>query len=533
MRYLVIIIGLFLFSALSSCERDFLDKSPLDKISDNDVWKDPALITAFVTSKYKGLRHGFIYGIWTSSCTDESFIGADNLAYIDGSLSPENPGPQNTWFNDYSFIRNCNLFMEKIEEAPVDGALKTRLIGEIKFIRAFIYARLIKTYGGVPLILKTFQSADDFAVTRASYDECVDFIVDELDEAADILKSYPMTGKDVGRATQGAALALKSRVLLYAASVLNNPSMSTDKWQKAAEAAKAVIDLGQYSLVDNYSDIWNEKMNAEVIMARYFEAKNFEQQIDLENQPNGYLGWGGNGPTQNLVDDYETTNGLLPRNDPSYDPQNPYINRDPRLANSILYNGSPWKGRAVEPWLPNGLDSKDGINPWCASQTGGYYIKKFMLEIDPVYYAVTGDQAWNFFRLGEIYLNYAEALFHVGDEDGARTYLNKIRSRPSVDMPPVTESGDALYARIKNERRVELAFEEHRFWDVRRWKINSVIGNQPVRGVNVVKNSDGTFTYNYYDVFTTVAFQEHMNVLPIPRSEIERAPSLAQNPGYN
>src|SRR5690606_8277504 len=167
------------------------------------------------------------------------------------------------------------------------------------------------------------------------------------------------------------------------------------------------------------------------------------------------------------------------------------------------------------------------------SLTGGYYFKKFMQEIDPVYFAVTGDQTWIFFRLGEIYLNYAEALFHLENEAGAREYLDKIRSRPDVNMPPVTESGQALYAKIQNERRVELAFEEHRFWDVRRWKINSVIGNQPIRGVNVVRNGNGTFTYNYFDVLTTTTFEEHMNVLPIPRSEIERAPTLAQNPGYN
>ncbi len=532
MRYLF--ISIIILTCTVSCQDDFLDKKPLDRMTEEDVWNDQTLIEAYVVSKYRALVHGFSTEAWLASFTDETYIPGDrgHYSYIHGTLSPEDPGSKNNWSGNYSYIRLCNIFFEKIDEAPVDDQLKKQLTGEMKFIRAYCYADLVKKFGGVPIIKKSFNPDDNLMVTRDSYDDCVNFILLDLDEAATLLKDFPMIGDKKGRATLGAVLALKSRVLLYAASKLANPDMDINKWQKAADAAKAVIDLGQYELVDEYSDIWNVKRNSEVILDRAFLAKLFEQQIDLENTPNGYGGWGGNWPTLDLIEDYETTKGLLPKDDPDFDPNNPNVNRDPRLTASILVSDAMWKGRPVEPWTPGGKDSRDGLNPWCATVTG-YYVKKFMQEsVMPNYYAVTGDQHWNFFRLGEIYLNYAEAMYHVGNEAVAREYVNKIRKRKSVNMPEITETGDVLYKRIQHERRIELAFEEHRFWDVRRWKIAMEIENKPFRGVDITKNADGSYTYTE-KVLENKLFLEQHYWHPIPRSEREKNDQLVQNPGYS
>ena len=473
-----------------------------------------------------------LWTYWFSTASDEAVRGNGTylFSYNDGTLSPDNYGTLNKWPVNFTPIRLCNDFLENIDQSPITDNLKNQYTAEIKFLRAFYYAELNMEFGGVPIITKAFLPSDNFEIPRNTYDECVDFIIKDLDDAASILKDYPMTGNNVGRATLGSALALKSRVLLHAASPLVNPSMDKSKWQKAADAAKAVIDLGKYSLVANYSDLWLVKRNSEIIMDKAYLSKLFKQQFDLMVGINGDGGWGGNNPTQNLVDDYEMTNGKLPKDDPLYDPQNPYVNRDPRFYASILYSGAPWHGRTYEPWIPFGRDSKDGIQPWCTSFSG-YSLRKLVQPLIPLYNSLAGDGHATIFRLGEIYLNYAEAMYQLGGEDVAREYVNKIRQRPSVNMPPITESGDALYKRIQHERRIELAFEEFRYFDVRRWKVAMDIENLPLRGVEVSKKSDGSFTYNYYNLGER-KFEEKMYWHPIPRTEIERDPALVQNPGY-
>ena len=532
MRYILnISIFIIVSACIISCQDDFFDIKPLDKITEADVWNDATFIEAFVVSKYRALDHGFAWEAWLSSCTDESYISADRgqFHYTRGTISPDNPGYRSRWSSYYNYIRLCNIFFEKISDAPISDQLKRQYTGEMKFIRAFCYGDLVKRFGGVPIIDKSFKPGDDWMVTRNTYDECVNFILEDLDDAANLLKDFPMTGSQVGRATQGAALALKARVLLYAASLLTNPGLDRNKWQKAADAAKAVIDLGKYSLVDEYSDIWNVKRNSEIILDRAFLARLFEQQIDLENSSTGYLGWVGNTPTLNLVENYETIKGILPKDDPDFNPNNPYIDRDPRLTASILVSGAMWKGRPLEPWVPGGLDSRDAHS---SNTFTGHYMKKFMQEsVVPVNNAVTGDQHWIYFRLGEIYLNYAEAMFQLGNEDVAREYLNKIRKRKSVNMPDVNDTGDALYKKIQRERMIELAFEEHRFWDVRRWKIAMDTENQPFRGVEITKNDDGSFTFLEKVVESKLFLEQHY-WHPIPRSEIEKNNKLVQNPEY-
>jgi len=409
----------------------------------------------------------------------------------------------------------------------------------MKFLRAYAYFNLVSFFGGVPLITSPFNLTDDFNLPRNTYDECMDFVVKEFDAAADLL---PLTyaAKDLGRLTKGAALAAKSRALLYMASPLNNPSNATEKWEAAAKAAKAVIDLNVYSLFPSYKDqfLVENSYNPEAIWTRpyNYSVSSEGTYLELQLYPNGYSGFGQVAPYHNIVDSFEMISGKLPKDDPSYDPQNPYVNRDPRFYATILYDGAPFKGREVETFIPGGKDSREGpISSWNATETG-YYVRKFIEEsiTDP---STTnqGNQSWIFFRYAEILLNYAEAEYFLGEEATARDYVNMVRSRPGVQMPAITEGGAQLLTRIQHERQIELCFEDHRYFDVRRWKIAPVALNVLPKRMDIVKDpvtGKKTYTVNTMENFT-FGFTDKNYLLPIPRSEIDKNPQLAQNPGYD
>lgn len=530
---------------LFSCSKDPLDKAPLSSFTEELVWKDESLIETFVNNTYRILPSGFYYSLVNSlsTLTDENNGRASSaaIAINAGNITPDALGALDYW-NDpqrgyYKVITKTNIFFSKINESPINATVKSRMIGEMKFLRAYSYFRLISFYGGVPLITKPFGLNDDFLVPRNSYAECMSFALKELDEAANLLPlTYPAAQK--GRITKGAALSMKARALLYAASPLNNPTNDKAKWQLAADAAKAVIDLNQYSLYPDYKSLFlaSTIYNSEIIWNRPYNLTIDPENtfVELSQYPNGYGGFAQVHPLQNIVDDFETLNGKLPKDDPSYNPQSPYVNRDPRFYSIILYDGAPFKQRTVETFLPGGQDSNEGSSqPWNSTQTG-YYLRKFLDESITNPGGVNiGSTPWTFVRYAEILLNYAEAMYNLGNEPVAREYVNKIRSRPSVNMPPVTESGTALLARIQQERRIELSFEEHRWFDVRRWKIAPQVLNVPARRMAVTKNiTTGLKSYSVID-FQQRAFFDKNYLVPIPAYEIRKNPKLVQNPGYN
>ncbi|MEJ7769712.1 MAG: RagB/SusD family nutrient uptake outer membrane protein [Chitinophagaceae bacterium] len=528
---------------LFSCKKNILDKIPLNSYSEELVWKDANLIQTFVNNTYRVVPHGFNYSMANSlsTLTDENNARAFSSANIinAGNITPDALAALDYW-NDpqrgfYKVVTRTNIFLSRIGESIIDTAQKSRMTGEMTFLRAYAYFRLISFYGGVPLIKKPFGLTDDFNVPRNTYKECMDFVLAELDKAAGMLP-LKHTAVNMGRITKGAALAIKARALLYAASPLNNPSNETSKWQQASDAAKAVIDLNQYALFPDYKTMFLAATiyNPEMIWQRPFNLAIEPENVfvELSQYPNGYGGFAQVHPLQNIVDDYETLNGKLPRNDPSYNPQNPYLNRDPRFYASILYDGAPFKGREVETFLPKGQDSNEGSSqPWNSTQTG-YYQRKFLDE------AITnpggtniGSTPWTFSRFAEVLLNYAEAKLNLGDEPTCREYINKIRSRQSVNMPPVTETGPALVARLQNERRIELSFEDHRWFDVRRWKIAPVVLNIPGKRMAVTKDASGNKIYTVVN-FQPRAFTDKNYLVPIPQYEISKNPKLVQNPGY-
>lgn len=528
--------------ALNSC--DVLDMKPLDKVSDADVWEDSALIELYVNASYNSINHEFSQHM-LSDASDETYCihnWANFWVIQKGEMTSDNitgiSEKINYWKSAYSNIRTINVFFDRIDDAPVETDLKNRMKGEMKFIRAWIYANLIWRYGDVPLITDLFELNQDYKVKRDSYSDCVDFITKELDEAMTWLPAKS-SSETLGRATGDACKALKARVLLYAASEQNNPSHSKEKWEAAAEATKAVLDAG-YSLGNDYQSVFLED-NDEIIFARYFTQAN-STDFMLFNGRNGSNGWTGENPTQNLVNAYEMTNGELPylneelplKINPAsgYDESNPYAGRDPRLDASILHDGSMWAGRETETWH-GGLDSPESsIGSWNASKTA-YAFKKFMVEsIPPSGSSVKPENPWIFFRLAEFYLNYAEIMYELGNEEQAREYVNKVRARQSVNMPPVTASGEKLRDKIRNERRVELAFEGHRFFDVRRWCIADETENRDLLAMNIQKQADGTKTYEV-TMLLKRSFLEQHKLVPIPRTEIDKSEgSLVQNPGY-
>lgn len=540
------IVLVFLMAFISSCTKDVLEKIPLTSYSDATVWEDANLVDAYINNTYRTMPYAWNdYDNWyahTLSClTDESSRRRnDSFRSLNlGNVSPTNCSKVDWWIQHTSYwdiIKNCNTFFENIGVATFDETTKNRQIGEMKFFRAYCYFKLATFYNGVPLITKTFKLTDDFFLPRNTYAECMDFVLKELDEAIPLLPlSYDDT--NIGKITKGTAMACKARALLYMASPLNNPSNDQSLWQKAADAAKAIIDLGIYSLYPEYgkSYLASALYNPEVIWARLTNQKLFPDfSVEQSLFPNGYYGFGQVNPLQNMVDEYEMLSGKLPKDDPAYDPQNPYINRDPRFYDCILYDGAMFQGRQVETFIPNGKDTNEGtVTPWNAGETG-YYVRKFLDEsiVNPGG-TNSGDSPWPFFRYNEVLLNYAEAKYYLGDEATCRQYINMIRSRPSVNMPPVTESGLALLEKLRHERKIELYFEEHRWFDVRRWKIAPEVLSLPGRAV--VINRDivtGVKTYTYLDNFQPRFFPDKFYYLPIPQDEMNKNPKLVQNPGY-
>lgn len=545
-KYIIYLISALAFG-FSSC--DLMDLKPLDQLSEEDVWNDQELLQLYVNGCYNALQHGYRYTDMLGVYCDEMYTRSNDnrvIEYLAGTMDADNisgMGILNYWSTAYSYIRKINTFLEKVQTGTVPKEVTRPMIGEMKFIRAYIYAELIWRYGGVPIITKVYGLNDDFAVERASYDQCVNFIREELIAAQSMLPEK-QPASEQGRASGDACQALLSRVLLYWASPLNNPTNDKQRWTDAADAAWALIDK-RYHLMNNYEDVfhtWNE----EVIFARTFSQANSTDFANWSGR-SGDNGLGIITPTQNMVNAYEMQatglrpyieqpDGTLTVNPQSgYDPKNPYVGRDPRFYASILYDGAVWMGRETETFY-GGVDeanSKTSSQPWNATQTG-YYQRKFLDEsIPPTGSSVKMTSPWIYMRYAEILLNYAEAKFEEGDEETARIYLRQVRNRPSVNMPEITDSGNALRERIHNERRVELAFEHHRFFDVRRWKIAEQTETLPLRKMVITKDeASGEKSYDV-QILKDREFQSYQLLLPIPRTEIEKSlGSLKQNDGY-
>ena len=577
--------------ALAGCDSSILDVRPKDQLSDETVFADGNVAESFLNDIYRGVGHG-LNGTTLWSLTDDGHNtrGGGTTQHMQSNITPSNMGAiggdryaHYRWRDLYRSIRLANIFLAEIDSATFDPAKRQRMKGEAHFLRAFFYHNLLRIHGGVPLITKVYGLNDEFEAPRNSFAETVAFIVAEADSAAALL---PLThgAADLGRATKGAALTLKARVLLYAASDLYNRNPSgqpetgyiggdrAERWRAARDAAKAVMDLGVYqlfratpgageSIPDNYNGIWLNPTNAEIVFARYFLTSRGTTDIPNVGRydgPNGYRNWGSNTPTQNLVDAYRMADGSKFDWNDAAKAAAPYANRDPRFYASIHFDGARWVPRPsdivrLDPvgivqtftklTLPDGttvpgLDSRAGpIESWNGTYSG-YYKRK---AIDPAvdHQFVSQEVPWLFFRYAEILFNYAEASMELGDEDEARRVLNQIRRRAGMPEFTPTTTGTALRDEYRNERRVEMAFEEQRFFDARRWMIAPQVFGENARGVDItVKAADALdrstyhgYAYRLIDVEQR-RWDDRMYFMPIPRDEMNRNPLLKQNPGY-
>ena len=550
MKKLYGILFLTLTIIFSNCKK-VLDIQPTSSFTTTAVWTSPALAQVFVNEIYAEAVLGFKDGgFGWGSQTDElysNFNWCNENQYVQGQATPDNQGSSfplnysstlNFWPTLYSTILKCNTYFQNIGmlDTAGNGAQIASMTGQVRFLRALCYFELLKRFGGVPLITKVYTNNDKkFTETRSSWDSTAAFILSDINAALPGLKLTAPSGQE-GTVTTGAALALKSRLLLYAASPYFNKSNDMGKWQAAADAALAVINLNQYALYGTsttYGKIFTDFFNKEVIFARVYGNVFLDRynSVYRDLSPNGYNGYSAYNVLGQIVDAFQMSDGSAFSWSNATQAANPYQNRDPRFYADILFNGASFQGRPAQFWL-GGLDSKlSSLSPWNASKTGYTLLKMvdstYNFNVQPY-----SPAQWVVFRLSEIYLNYAEAEAQLGQTATALTYLNKIRQR--AGMPNVTSGGGSdLIRKIQQERRIELCFEGHRFFDLRRWGIADQ-GAGDALGIIITPTNpqNTTFSYQVATVQTRV-WLPSFYFYPIPRSEIQANPNLTQNPGYN
>ncbi len=539
-----ILIPLCSVVLVTSCNKDFLNTQPLDKAAAASTWSDASLSEMFVTEIYNGVSEGYLQQNSGDNQTDNSLFNFGRQSIMESNISPDNPGDRlgtMEWGNMYKRIRASNVALQNLATAHFAAAIVDRLKGEAYFQRAYYHNQLLRYYGGIPIIKFGYGLDQDYSIARSTYEESVKAIVTDLDSSALLLdgKSLPQ-----GRASKAAAMALKSRVLTYAASDLHdiptakqkstliagfaNPELlgyvSGDRnarWVAAKAASKAVIDLGAFgynldltapqSKSDAISDYTKLSLSRgggekDAIFGKYYinaATDDWGAWYPRNNMPNGYHGWSSTEPTQNFVDNYEMMDGS------KFDWSNPaqaaapYENRDPRFYASVFYDGSPWKPRTTDGAAidPNGelqfgtyqtgtgggattayfgLDTRNSSIENWNGTRTGYVIKKFM---DPNPAIVDMNQKQ---EVPTIVVRFTEVIFNYIEAcletgDEATAKAWLNKIRFRAGMPAITASGSALVNEYRNERNVEMFAEDQRFFDARRWMIAPSVFGQKVR----------------------------------------------------
>lgn len=557
-----ILFGLACMSLMVSCaDLDYHEYTTYDK---NYVFTDFDRTAGVVTDIYSFLDSDIpTDGSLCSACDESEYAWSWSsvFGYTDGRWSPSNP--YSRW--DFAGIRRANFFLTEYVNADFselkydkdyEAEMKrfNRYPYEVRFLRAYFYFNLARAYGDVPLITKVLTEDEANQVTRTPVADVFDFIVKECDailEADQLPVRYSDlvgdaangSSTDGGRVTKQAVMALKARTLLYWASPLFNKENNSDLWRQAAQANKDVIDFCTANGISlgKYSEIWgtNNWQAGEMIFVRRVGDMNWPETtnfpVGMEN------GNSGNCPTQTLIDAYEMQATGLAWDEPGsgYDQTDPYAGRDPRLAMTIAVNGDKWPDTNPNP-LETYQGGRNGL-PLAGATPTGYYLKKYLdktIDISTSTGSGSTRHNWVTYRLGEFYLNYAEAVFnYLGSADAtdgtftmsAVDAVNVVRSRSDVNMPgfPTGLSNDEFTEKYRRERMVELAFEGHRFWDVRRWKDGA--SQRSIIEMQITKNGD---RYTYNRVTKSRYWDDKMYLFPIPDSEIRKNPNLTQNPGW-
>ena len=491
-----------------------------------------------------------------AGATDEAQYALETGAvnnYVNGGWSAANPYSR-TWSKCYTAIADVCMYLEKLDQTDITDwqynpsystwVQQMELFPyELRFLRAYFYFELFRAYGDVPLVTTTLTNAQANSIERTSSDQIVKFIVEELDAIAPSLPvSYTTeVGSEIGRATKVAAFALKARTLLYAASPLFNPSGDKSKWVAAAEACKYILDNADlWGLkLSTYSSLWGHDafFNPELIFGL---GRGESNSFEMANYPVGVEnGSSGNCPTQSFVDQYEyqdngETFGQRHPGGIDLNSVDPYEGLDPRFALTVVKNGDQWPSNGSQKRTIETFVGGFNASPKYGATPTGYYLRKY---VDGACVTTADNQTsrrhtWILFRLGEFYLDYAEAVFNATGSANDATFgmtaneaVNVLRNRSDIKMPEFTEDGDAWVERYERERLVELAFENHRFWDVRRWKK----GDKYFRNIQVA-----TISSNRQLSRSTVTRQwdDKFYFYPIPQTELKKNPNLTQNTGW-
>ena len=635
MNRLKIIIISFLALTIVSCS-DWMDFDPLGEITSSAIWTDGVLAEAYMYRIYFTFQDAGFTEESMASATDESmFVHGRNFRVTNsGAITQTNLGyigqtqSGHQWARMWQQIRSCNDFIENIDDATFTNREKTQLKGEAYFLRAYFYHRLTRAYGGVPLITYLTTLGDDpdsFLPSRATYTQVIDQILSDLDEAEKNLaigrpdgSALTFANTPKGRATLAAAKALRTRVLLDAASDWRDePTLSskvpifasyphkdlwcytkgtrTERWQAVRTAAKSLMDTplghaiptfgGEGLTVAEKAEAYWDHFNydnafgpsTDHIFSRYFIYTKGESGTDARfNGPSGYRAWGGNTPTQNLVDAYLMEDGTkFDWNNPAHAAA-PYKNREPRFYACILHDGMKFIPRPSEYddldpvgiiqtghyqlegsngnlYMYPGLDTRfnERGETWNGTFTG-YYFRKFTNPRENEFRNRVNN-AFPFLRMTEVYFNYIEACIGMNDLPEAVTYLNEYRK--NIGLPPVPDAiaSDqvALHELFQNERRLEFLYEEHRYWDVRRWLTGTTEpGFNDLYGITIeatlkpgvsprprrYEHDEEIWDYTYTPLNLRGeegrTFPPKLYFHPFHLDEINRNDNLIQNPGY-
>lgn len=554
----IIIVTVFTAFSLASCRKDFLDVKNIPADMPIELmYKKYDYIQGIVWNAYSYMPDGFSW-IDMEAATDDAYhTNVNNRSHtFNYGVWNQFNNPDGVWSNMFNGIYQANLYLKHKDEVDLSSIVNSIvnndstaykravsnlkfMVGECYFLKAFFYFELVKRYGAVPIIdqpLDYNQPSTWQGLQRNSVDECFKYIVSLCDKAAVIVPDSVRTSSatswyESGRATYGTIKALKARALLYAASPLFKDAGSSFTWAAAAAAAREVIAMNVFSLDASYANLFSatNTTSTETIFFKRYGAQN---GLERNNFPIVFEGSNGNSvtPSQNFVDEFEVKNGTTSA---SFDwsntahAANPYSNRDPRMAATVVFNGTSFKSTTIQTYF-GGNSGQPKLN---ATKTG-YYLSKYVNQGVDLINNTTTNHQWLYFRYAEVLLNYAEAMYNAYGATGdplnygmtALQAINNVRARST--MPALTDvSADAII----HERRVELGFEGHRWWDVRRWKKSSVLAN-PVRSISITLNG-ANFVYTPTKLEDRVFDQSRMNWYPIPQTEISKT-GWGQNTGW-
>lgn len=504
-----------------------VDPEFTDRYTDKVVWSNEANLELALNKFYPLIGQSY----YTPHITQDAYsdilkMNAPNdevnLYVLGSSLISPGANPLDDWSWGYNWVTTCNQFLEGLGKygANFSQDVTFRAEAEVRFFRAYVYFEMAKRYGASVILYDKLP--DKLYYARNTPDEVWDFIAKDLDFAAQYLPKTVDAGKR-GKLTKGAAFGLKARAMLYA-----------KRWKASTDAVDSLNNLSLYDLYPSYEQLFNQKRssggeNKESILEFGYSSPNFGYSFDYFYCPPGDKGYAQISPTENLVSEYQMADG----SDFSWsNPQqaaDPYNGREPRFYASILYNGVQWKGRTVQTYI----GGTDGYGEGGGTTCTGYYMRKLFdgsVKTQDTGFQ-PGELTFYFMRYAEVLLIYAEAMAEQGNLTDALSALNRVRTRAGFTQPVTAGSKDDFMKLLRHERMIELAFEGHRFWDLRRWGLAStVLNGTNAVGTKITKLGDNTFRYEQVNADNGKKryYPEKYNRFPVPVTEIQRNPLMEQ-----